>query len=96
MEMLTGAAIVETAVEVLQKSLYVGLWHDPAVSPWGIDPSSSISYSRDICSSMFIAFLFLMDTVGSLDGYLINRKWKVWHIYILKYYWADKIKEIYR
>ena len=65
---------------------------DPAISLLGIYPRDALSHYKSICSTMFIAALFLIARTWkqprcpSIEEWLKN----VWNIYTLEFYSAAK------
>ena len=82
------------------RKLGVNLPQEPAIPVLGIYPRNTLSYSKSICSTMFIAALFV---IAKYYNIWIYRTWKqprclsieewikkVWNIYTLEFYSAGK------
>ena len=78
------------------RKLGINLPQDLAISHLGIYPRDALSYYKNICSTMFIAALFVIARTWkqprcpSMEE-CIN---KVWHIYTLEYYSTVKNNDI--
>ncbi|KAM7330352.1 hypothetical protein ACRRTK_011965 [Alexandromys fortis] len=68
---------------------------DPAIPFLGIYPREALSYNKNICSTMFIAALFVIARTWKQPRCPSMEEWmkKVWNIYILEYYSAVKNKD---
>lgn len=75
----TGVTTMEISVEIAQKAV------NSAIPSLGIDPKVSISYYRDICSSMLVADLFIIDNKWKQCRYsshseLIIEMWRAYRM----------------
>ena len=72
------------------RKLSMALSEDPVIPLLGIYPEDSPACNKDICSTMFIAVLFII--VRSCKGprYPSTEEWmqKMWYIYTMEYYSA--------
>ena len=70
----------------------ISLPKDPAIPLLGIYPKSACSYKKDICSTMFIATLFVIARTWKQPRCPSTEKWigKMWYIYTMEYYLAEK------
>ena len=52
----------------------------------------ALSYNKDICSTMFIAALFVIARTWKQPRCPSTEEWikKMWHIYTMEYYYAEK------
>ena len=93
--MQTCAATVEISVAV---SLETGSQppSGPSNSTLGNIPSDSLSYQKSICSTMFIAALFVIARTWKQPRCPSIEEWlkKVWNIYTLEFYSAVKNNDI--
>ena len=73
----------------------INLPMDPAIPLLGIYPRESVSYNKSICSTMFIAALFVIAKTWKQPRCPSIEEWmkKLWNIYILEYYSAVKNKD---
>jgi hypothetical protein len=65
---------------------------DPAIPLLGIYPEDVPTCSKDICSTMFIAALFIIDKSWKEPRCPTREEWiqKMWYIYTIGYYSAIK------
>jgi hypothetical protein len=65
---------------------------DPAISLLGIYPEDVPTYSKDTCSTMFIAALFIIARSWKEPRCPLTKEWiqKMWYIYTMEYYPAIK------
>ena len=72
----------------------ISLPQDPAIPLLGIYPNSACSFNKDICSTMFIAALFVIARTWKQPRCPSTEKWigKMWYIYTMEYYSAEKNK----
>ena len=84
-------------VQPLWKSLWrffrklgVNVPQDPAIPLFGIYPRDALSYYKSICSTVFIAALFVIARTWKQPRCPSIEEWlkKVWHIYTLEFYSA--------
>jgi hypothetical protein len=68
---------------------------DPAISLLGIHPEDAPTRNKDICSTMFIAALFIIARSWKEPRCPSTEGWiqKMWCIYVMEYYSAIKNKE---
>jgi hypothetical protein len=80
----------------LLKNLNIDLPYDPAILLLGIYPKEcDKSYSRGICTPMFIAMLFTIAKLWKQPRCLTADKWiKKMYLYIMEFYSAMKKNEI--
>ena len=91
----------------LMKSLWKSVWwflrqlginplQDAAIPLLGIYPKDAQSYYKSICSTMFIAVLFVISRTWKQPRCPTMEEWikKMWHIYTLEYYSAVKNNDI--
>jgi hypothetical protein len=86
---------MENSVEILQKPK-MELPYDPAIPLLGIDLKECKSgYSKDTCTPMFIAALFIIAKFWKQPRCPTTAKWikKMWYLYTMEFYSAIK-KEI--
>ena len=71
-------------------------FQDAAIPLLGIYPKDAQSYYKSICSSMFIAVLFVIARTLKQPRCPTMEEWikKIWHIYTLEYYSAVKNNDI--
>ena len=90
-------------VQPLRKSVWqflrklgVNLPQDPAIPLLGIYPRDAQSYYKSICSTMFIAVLFVIARTWKQPKCPSIEEWlkKVWNIYTLEFYSAVKNNDI--
>ena len=76
---------------VTLKKMGMSLPQDPAIPLLGICPKEAHSYNKDICSTMFIAALFVI--AWKQPRCPTTEEWieKMWYIYTLEYCSAGKI-----
>ena len=69
---------------------------DPAMPLWGIYPKDAQFCHKDICSTMFIAALFVIDRTWKYLKCPSTNEWirKMWYIYTMEYYTAEKYHNI--
>ena len=65
---------------------------DPAIPLLGIYPKEAHSYNKDVCSTMFIAALFVIARNWKQPRCPSTEEWieKLWYIYTMEYYSAEK------
>ena len=68
------------------------LSEDPAIPLLGIYSNHSPTYTKDTCSTMFIAALFIIARSWKEQRYPSTEEWiqKVWYIYTMEHYSAIK------
>ena len=78
------------------RNLGVNLPQDPAIPLLGIYPRDALSYYKSICSTMFVAALFVIARTWKQPRCPSIEEWlkKVWNIYTLEIYSAVKNKGI--
>ena len=76
----------------LLKKMGMSLPHDPAIPLLGIYPKEAHSYNKDICSTMFIAALFVIVRNWKQPRCPSTEEWieKMWYIYTMEYYSVGK------
>ena len=69
---------------------------DPTIPLLGIHPKDAQSYYKNMCSTMFIAALFVIARTWKQPRCPLNGKWikKMWYIYTMEYYTAEKNNDI--
>ena len=74
----------------------MGKW-DPAIPLLGIYPNDPHPCNKDMCSTMFIAVLFVIARTWKQPRCLSTEKWikKFWHIYTMKNYSVEKKNGIF-
>ena len=78
----------------IEATLKTKLPYDPAIPLLGIYPEKTI-IQKDTCNSMFIATLFaIAKTQKPLKYPLTDERTKMWYIYTMIYYSANKKDEI--
>jgi hypothetical protein len=72
--------------------LDIVLLEDPAIPLLGIYPEDALTCNKDICSTMFIAALFIIARSWKEPGCPSTEEWiqKMWYIYTMEYYSAIK------
>ena len=87
-----GTALLKTVWLFLRK-LGNNLPQDPEIPLLGIYPKDAQSYHKDMYSAMFIAALFVIAITWKQPKYLSMKEWirKMWHIYRMEYYTAEKM-----
>ena len=92
--MQTCAATLEISVAVSQETGV--LPQDPAIPLLGIYPRDFLAYYKSICSTMFIAALFVIARTRKQPRCPSIEEWlkKVWNIYTLEFYSAVKNNDI--
>ena len=80
----------EISMRVSQKT------QDPGIPLLVIYPKDAISYYKCICTTLFIATLFLITRTWKQSRCPSTEEWvkKMWHIYTLEYYSAVKKNDI--
>ena len=70
------------------RKLDMTLPEDPAIPLLGIYPEDSPGCNKDICSTMFIAALFIISRSWKEPTYPSTEEWmqKMWYIYTMEYY----------
>ena len=70
----------------------MSLPQDPAIPLIGIYPKEAHSYNKDICSTMFIAALFVTARHWKQPRFPSMEEWieKMWYIYTMEYYSLEK------
>ena len=93
--MQTCADTVEISVVVSQETGSQPP-QDPAIPLLGIYPRDSLTYYKSICSTMFIAALFVIARTWKQPRCPSIEEWlkKVWNIYTLEFYSAVKNNDI--
>ena len=94
--MQTGAATVESSMELLQK-LKMELPYDPVTPLLGIYLNKSKTLiQKNICTPMFTGVLFITAKVWKQPKCPSVDEWikKLWYIYTMEYYVAMKKKAI--
>ena len=89
--LLVGIQTCTTTLKIsmaVSQKLGINLPQDPAIPLLGIYPKYAQSYYKDICSTMFIAALFLINRNWKQPRCPTTKEWikKMWHIYTLEYY----------
>ena len=77
------------------RKLGMTLPEDPAIPLLGIYPQDSSACNKDMCSTMFIAALFIIARSRKEPRYPSMEEWmqKMWYIYTMGYYSAIKNNE---
>jgi hypothetical protein len=72
--------------------LDIVLLEDPAIPLLGIFPEDAATCNKDICSTMFIAALFIIVRIWKEPRCPSTEEWiqKMWYIYTMEYYSAIK------
>ena len=67
----------------------------PAIPLLGIYPNDAHSCNKDICSTMFLAALFVVARNWKQPRCPSTEEWikKMWYIYTMEYYSAEKTME---
>ena len=67
----------------------------PAIPLLGIYPKEAHQYNKDICSTMFIAALFVIARNWKQPRCPSTKEWieKMWYIYTMEYYSVEKTME---
>jgi len=79
----------------LLRKLDIELPEDPAIPLLGICPKDAPTYKIDMCSTMFIAALFIIARSWKESRCPSTEEWiqKMWYIYTMEYYSAIKNNE---
>jgi hypothetical protein len=95
MKMQAGTTTLEISLAVPQ-IIDMVLPEDQAIPLLGIYPEDAPTCNKDICSTMFIAALFIIARSWKEPRYPSTDKWiqKTWYIYTIKYYSGIKINEL--
>ncbi|CAO2621358.1 LINE-1 retrotransposable element ORF2 protein [Lemmus lemmus] len=74
------------------RKLGVNLPQDPVIPLLGIYPKHAQSCHKDLCSTMFIAALFVIARTWKKPKCPSIEEWirKMWYIYTMEYYTAEK------
>ena len=74
------------------RKLDIELPEDPAIPLLGIYPKDAPTYKKDMCSTMFIAALFIIARSWKEPRCPSTEEWiqKMWYIYTMEYYSAIK------
>ena len=77
------------------RKLDMTLPEDPAIPLLGIYPEDSLAYSKDTCSTMFIAALFVTARSWKEPRCPSKEEWiqKMWYIYTMECYSAIRNSE---
>ena len=77
------------------RKLGTSLPEDPAIPLLGIYPEDSPACNKDICSTMFIAALFIIARSCKEPRYPSTEEWmqEMWYIYTMEYYSAIRNNE---
>ena len=77
------------------RKLGSNLLQDPTMPLLGIYPKDAQSYHKDICSTMFIAALFVMARTWKQPKCPLTKEWirKLWYIHTMECYTAEKNTE---
>ena len=80
------------SVWLFLRNMGISLPQDPAVPLLCIYPKDTHSYDKGICSTIFIAGLFVMSRTWKQPRYTSTEEWieKMWYIYTMEYYSAEK------
>ncbi|XP_076422449.1 membrane-associated guanylate kinase, WW and PDZ domain-containing protein 2 isoform X12 [Peromyscus maniculatus bairdii] len=80
------------------RKLGINLPQDPAIPLLGIYPRNAQSYHKSTCSAMFISALFVIAKTWKQPRCPSTEEWinKLWHIYTMEYYSAEKNNDITR
>ena len=96
-EMQTGAASVEKQYGISSKKLKMELLFDPVISLMGIHPNNpETPIQKNLCNPMFIVVLFTITKCWKQPKCLsVNERIKkLWHVYTMEYYTAERKKEL--
>ena len=65
---------------------------DPVIPLWGLHPKDAQSCHKDMCSTMFIAALFVIARTWKQSKCPSTEEWirKMWYTYTMEYYTAKK------
>ena len=96
-------------VEMLVQPLWMSMWRflrklgnnlpqDPVIPLLGIYPKDAQSCHKDMCSTMFIAALFVIARTWKQPKCPSTKEWirKMWYIYTMEYYIAEKNNDIFK
>ena len=80
----------------LLRKMGISLPQDPAIPLLGIYANNSCSYNKDICSTLFIAALFIIARTWKQPTCPSTEEWieKMWNIYTMEYYSVAKSNRI--
>ena len=69
---------------------------DPLIPLLGIHPKDAQLYHKDMCSTMFIAALFVISRTWKQPKCPSTEEWikKLWYIYTMEYYTAERNNDI--
>ena len=95
--LLVGRQTYTTTLEIVcqfLRKLGINLPQDTAIPLLVIYPKDAQSYYKGICSTMFIAALFVIARTWKQPRCPSTKEWikKMWHIYTLEYYSVVKKK----
>ena len=78
------------------RKMGISLPQDPAILVLGTYPNDSHPCNKDMCSTMFLAALFVIARTWKQPRCPSIEEWikKMWHIYTMEYYSAEKNKGI--
>ena len=84
----TGTVALDSSMAISQKNLS----EEPAIPLLGINPKDAQSYHKDMCSTMFIASLFVIARAWKQPKLSSAKEWikKIWYICTMEYYTAEK------
>ena len=93
--MQTGTAPLDISMAISQE-IRKNLLHDPVIPLLGIYPKDAQLYHKDMCSTMFIAALFVIASTWKQPKCPSTEEWirKMWYIYTMEYYTAEKDNDI--
>ena len=87
-----GTVPLDISMAISQKSGN-NLPQNPAIPLLSIYPKDAQSYHKDMCSTVFIAALFVIARTWKQPKCPSTKEWirKMWYIYTMEYYTAEKI-----
>ena len=92
---IAGGNAIPLDVSVAIRKLGNNLPQDPVIL-LGIYPKDAQLYHKDMCSPMFTAALFVIARTWKQPKCPLTEDWikKMWYIYIMEYYTAEKNNDI--
>ena len=88
----TPALLVGMQAGAAPLDFCIVICHDPAIPLLGIYSKDAQLYPKKMCSTMFIAALFVIARTWKQPKCPLNEEWikKLWYIYTMEYYTAEK------